>query len=477
MSSLALPITVQGMGLTAASPTSDPVKPSSYMICPINSPQSTVAETPETKPMAYPALGKFDLHSNFKERTPVWGPKAAPHSPFAVSTEAPESPCVFGLDKSGSNHSRKSERMSEIIYEEINAIPELIQKLPEASSRASAIPETPRNKTGTTPTKTSARQNMKAQADRTGSYVEITYLRKCGSEETFTICVHWLDFLSEALRRARAPKSPSTQQAEPYRWISNFNALHYAASKNNLKLAEFLLEAPECENFFRSFVHQVDDFYEKPLDHLCNAKGVVPKSKQVFADFLLKYMNEFPADPACEREILYQDIKLHGPLHLRENKNDAGDMSNVAGEGGIDLSNVASGESGVDLTNIMTSYEVENVLPSDMRKNFKVVQKSGFDNFTGSWTKGESPLHWAAARGKVDVCRMLILSLKGDPEAEDDKGRSAIKCAKIKKHHALAKMLHSLDFPIERDAEIKKKKDEARKNPTVAPTLKRVVGA
>merc|ERR1712232_979101 len=119
--------------------------------------------------------------------------------------------------------------------------------------------------------------------------------------------------------------------------------------------------------------------------------------------------------------------------------------------------------------------EGEAVLPEALRKNFKIVAKSGFDNFTGGWPKGESPLHWAAARGKVDVCRMLVLVLKADPEAEDDKGRSSIKMAKTKKHHQLAKMLHTLDFPIERDAEMAKKKLEARKNPTVAPTLKRKV--
>ena len=122
---------------------------------------------------------------------------------------------------------------------------------------------------------------------------------------------------------------------------------------------------------------------------------------------------------------------------------------------------------------MMTDYEVENTLPSEMRKNFKVVAKSGFDNFAGSWTKGESPLHWAAARGKIDVCRMLVVVLKADPEAEDDKGRSAIKCAKVKKHHALAKMLHTLEFPIERDAELKKQKEAAKK--VVAPTLKKKV--
>merc|ERR1712060_633267 len=117
---------------------------------------------------------------------------------------------------------------------------------------------------------------------------------------------------------------------------------------------------------------------------------------------------------------------------------------------------IASGESGPDLTNIMTAYEVESLLPKDMHKNFKIVAKSGFDNYVGGWTKGESPLHWAASRGRVDICRMLCLVLKADPEKDDDKGRSAIKVAKIKKHHALAKMLHTLEFPIERDAEIKK---------------------
>merc|ERR1719343_361931 len=109
----------------------------------------------------------------------------------------------------------------------------------------------------------------------------------------------------------------------------------------------------------------------------------------------------------------------------------------------MNMENIATGESGPDLTNIMTAYEVEEQLPADMRKNFKIVAKSTFENYVGGWTKGESPLHWAASRGRTDICRMLIILLKADPEAQDDKGRSAIRLAKAKKHHALAKMLHT----------------------------------
>jgi len=308
-----------------------------------------------------------------------------------------------------------------------------------------------------------SKKARKTREDPVGSYSQITFLNRHGHQESFTVCKHWGDWVLEALDRA-------TRGLGDKKWVSDFTPLHYACQKNNAALVKFLLEAPECGAHFRHWVHVVDDFFEKPLDHLCNAKGAVPKTKQSLADYVISFMNVQPFDRQDPKEVQYQDIKLHGPLHLRKSEEEKMDLSKMVDATGQEIV-IASGETGPDLTNVMTPYEVEENLPSDMRKNFKVVAKSGFDNFTGNWTKGESPLHWAASRGRTDICRMLILVLKANPESEDDKGRTAIKLAKTKKHHQLAKMLHTLDFPIERDAEVKAKKDAARKNPTVAPKL------
>lgn len=290
-------------------------------------------------------------------------------------------------------------------------------------------------------------------------YVEITFINARGKPDAFFVCEHWCDFVTQALKEAKE------KGACRFKWVSNFTALHYAVSKYNVKMCEFLLEAPECGDYFKNYVNVVDDFYEKPIDHLCNAKHEVVKAKQPLADYLLFWMGRFPAKMSCPREQLYQDIRKNGPFHLRkkEKKDQSDKKRQIAEQQAEMMQNVASGESGPNLTSIMTEYEVEQMLPADMKKHFKVAAKTGLDAYTGNWVKGESPLHWAAIRGHVDVCRMLVMVLRANPEKEDDKGRSAIKLAKLKKHAALAKMLHTQEFPVERDAEMKKKKEEEKK--------------
>lgn len=309
--------------------------------------------------------------------------------------------------------------------------------------------------------KTAPKKSLKklSSAEKQASHhaiVDFHFTKLNGAHDCFALGDHECDLLADALKASK-----EGTKLKPF--ISNFTPLHYACQKHNEKMCEFLLDSPECRNF-ANWVHVVDDFDKKPIDHLCNHKGQVPAKIQHLAQYIEKKMKGIKADPKDKREILYQDIKLNGPLEKRQKPKSGGiiDTSRMVDASGKAIQ-IAQGETGPDLTNIMTAYEVEALLPADMKKNFKIVAKSGFDNFVGSWTKGESPLHWAASRGKVDVCRMLVISLNGDPESmEDDKGRTPIAIAKAKKHHALAKMLHTKDFPIERDAELKKAKDVSR---------------
>jgi hypothetical protein len=64
-------------------------------------------------------------------------------------------------------------------------------------------------------------------------------------------------------------------------------------------MCEFLLESPECKKF-ADYVHEMDDFYEKPIDHLCNSKGNVPVSKKPLADYLQYFMDKMKPDAELE---------------------------------------------------------------------------------------------------------------------------------------------------------------------------------
>lgn len=270
--------------------------------------------------------------------------------------------------------------------------------------------------------------------------VAFAYKHASGEQDYFYIAAHWMDLFNDAL-----------QDPDEATWISNYTILHYAVTKSNEKLLHYILEAPQCPKAFFNYLHLIDDFGKKPIDHLANAKGVISKAKKPMADYIQKFMDCITV-VENDKEKEYQDIKVNGPLHKRKSTANLSDSdSGVIIDSSGKVLQVATGEEEVDLTNIMTAYEVETLIPTEYKKPFKVVNGSAWKNYTGKWPKDESLLHWAAKMGHTDICRYLVMVLHADAEEEDGKGRTAIQLAKSKKHRELARSLHTKQFPTERD--------------------------
>jgi len=273
--------------------------------------------------------------------------------------------------------------------------------------------------------------------------VAFAYRSPSGNLESFEINEHWMELFVAAI-------------ANPdVKWVSNYSILHYAVTKSNQTLLDYILESPDSPPQFKHYLHLIDDFGKKPADHAANAKGRISISKEPMFLTLQKAMERHPA-PACgacydaEKEAEYQDIKENGPIHKRKSQQ-LSDSENdgVVIDGSGRAVPIETGASQVDMTNIMTAYEVETEIPADYRKPFKTMSSGSWKSYAGKWPKDENLLHWAAKMGRTEICRYLVLVLNGDPQEENGKGQSAIQVAKTKRHRDLAKCLHTGIFPTE----------------------------
>jgi hypothetical protein len=79
--------------------------------------------------------------------------------------------------------------------------------------------------------------------------------------------------------------------------------------------------------------------------------------------------------------------------------------------------------------------------PNALKQSVKQVLRYGWGGPV--WKRGYTPLHVAAELGKASVVP-LLLTLSGDPEGEDDKGRTPIDIAVAKGHTGCAEILRHL---------------------------------
>eukprot|EP00931_Biecheleriopsis_adriatica_P079294 TRINITY_DN5269_c0_g1_i1.p1 TRINITY_DN5269_c0_g1~~TRINITY_DN5269_c0_g1_i1.p1 ORF type:complete len:1210 (+),score=328.81 TRINITY_DN5269_c0_g1_i1:460-3630(+) len=100
---------------------------------------------------------------------------------------------------------------------------------------------------------------------------------------------------------------------------------------------------------------------------------------------------------------------------------------------GSQVSAVSSGKEDV-------SCSSDNDLPDKYQAVLAQVEQQGWN--TVAWKDGFTMLHWAASKGKVNLCHHLV-SLNADPEARDKHGRTALDCAEEGGHMQAADMLKS----------------------------------
>lgn len=214
---------------------------------------------------------------------------------------------------------------------------------------------------------------------------------------------------------------------ENVKWPTGFTLFHLAAKKNNSAFIDWLKYNDLGE------IHAIDDFGKKPIDYAC------PHKKDSVYSQIEKLMREIPPKMLTEEELKYQAIKNGTYVAPKKEKKDKVDMTKIM-ESGL----IAEGETGNNKpSDLMTLYEAEQMVPADYKKCFKKLGGLPWSEMKvqNLWPNGTSVLHWAARNGKDELCRMLIIEFKADPNEEDACGHSAIYHAKLKKHRKLCKKL------------------------------------
>merc|ERR1712190_349456 len=79
-------------------------------------------------------------------------------------------------------------------------------------------------------------------------------------------------------------------------------------------------------------------------------------------------------------------------------------------------------------------------VPPKYEQVLKQVEKNGWDVM--DWKDGFSLLHWAARRGRADLCAHF-LDLHADPAARDKHGRTALDYARISDHVNVVELLET----------------------------------
>lgn len=292
-------------------------------------------------------------------------------------------------------------------------------KVRSTSQASTETPGTPSTQMGTPRTtnyvvpklKGAAMPNIPASKTHKRHHTE----KICDLAHHFGLCEHYAHLLDQARDIG----------FENVKWPTGFTLFHLAAKRNNKNFLDWLVDN-DCRE-----IHAIDDFGKKPIDYAC------PRKRDTVYPQLEELMSGIPA-PKTKEEEHYQAVKNGTYVAKKKEKVKGINMEDV-----INDMNIAQGDAPMKKPmNIMSHYEVEQALPTDYKKCFKLLS-IGWDQMAGKWPKGQTLLHWAARNGKDDICHFLIFEYKADPREEDGAGRNAIYHARIKKHHKLAKKLQN----------------------------------
>ncbi|CAD7972799.1 unnamed protein product [Amoebophrya sp. A25] len=240
--------------------------------------------------------------------------------------------------------------------------------------------------------------------------------------------------------------------AEYKGYKGNHTFFHYAAKKGNKPLLDFLCQQ---EGLLEKQIHGIDEFGKKAIDLAS------PKKKDSLHAELATLMARVPApNPESDaKEAKYQALRNGGTPTggkgkrggVLKNSNGGADGADVAGgneQRATSSSIIPDDVAGADFflvkaSDIMSPFEAEEMCPKEYKKCFKILNNQGWKAMENKWpNKGQTLLHWAASKGKENLCHFLILQYDPDVDQTDNHGHDAQWHAKTKKHRMLAKKIH-----------------------------------